>query len=223
MKTSIHTILLLPIFLAVPCTLRAQNSLSSPAPSASFVNEEAAIKIPAGSSEFDITFDEGSPGSSEIYAVLGFFGADQPAFADVGYFPDAEGNPGGPQSPPCIVVGSQNNGYAGIVVWKLVFADPIPPGAKASFDVRFTGRPQSQGETFFVGASESIEVNKRLTGMVVLPTETRSVDQNIEEFGTYDEIIDVPLPEGENEVFLTLADVGTSARIILRQIAVTLP
>lgn len=223
MKTSIPTILILLILLSSLCIIRAEDSLASPAPTASFINEGASINVPAGTSQFDLTFEPGAPGVTNVYAVLGYFGTDQPGFADVGYYPDTKGNPCGPQAAPCIVAGSLGNHYTGFIIWKLIFSDPLPAGAKANFDVVFIGRPSSQGENFFVGVSDLAEANEKLTGPRDLPAEMRSIDEGTDEYGTYNEMIEVPLPEGAKEVFLILADNGTSARAGLRQITISVP
>ena len=212
------TILLSTLVYVCQAYAQLENLGPSPLP---VMSSDREIRIPADTKSYEISFDDEKVALESIHAILGFVSESNPKHADVGYYPDAKGNPCGKDAAPCWVVGSQNNHYPGIVVWKVVLADPSAfRGGVAEFEVTFVGRPQEQKENIFVAVTDSYAPNASNTGLLKLPPKESmgEIAEVSEKYGFFRETISVPLPQDAAEIFLILADVRSSARMGLSRI-----
>lgn len=220
---NIITALSLTLLSALPVYAQLETLGPSPLPVMPASNGE--IRIPDDSTSFDISFPDEQAARESIHAILGFI-SGQPSQADVGYYPTPERNPGGPGAAPCWVVGAQNNGNIGIAVWKVILPDSSPlRGGVAEFNVAFVGRPNEQKEKLYVAVTDSYSPNAQNTNLSMRPSEESMgrIAETSEAHGTYRETISVPLPQGATELFLIVADAGSSARMAVTTITLKAP
>jgi hypothetical protein len=220
---NIITALSLTILSALPVYSQLDTLGPSPLP---VMSGDREIRIPADTKSYEISFDDEKVAFESIHAILGHFSESNPKHADVGYYPDAKGNPCGKDAAPCWVVGSQNNHYVGIAVWKVVLPDSSPlRGGVAEFDVTFVGRPQAQKNKLFVAVTDSYSPNAKNTNLSIFPPEgsMRTIADTSDAHGNYRETISVPLPQGATEIFLIVADAGSSARMGVSRITLKAP
>jgi hypothetical protein len=220
---NIITALSLTLISALPVYSQLDTLGPSPLP---VMSDAGEIIIPADAKSYEISFDDEKVALESIHAILGHFSASKPKYADVGYYPDAEGNPCGKNAAPCWIVGSQNNHFVGIAVWKVVLPDSSPlRGGVAEFDVTFVGRPQAQKNKLFVAVTDSYSPNDKNLSLSSLPPKEsmRTIAETSEAHGTYRETISVPLPQGATEIFLIVADAGSSARMGVTTITLKAP
>jgi hypothetical protein len=220
---NIITALLLTLLSALPVYSQLDTLGPSPLP---VMSGDREIRIPADTKSYEISFADKKVALESIHAILGHFSASKPQYADVGYYPDAEGNPCGKDAAPCLIVGSQNNHYVGIAVWKVILPDSSPlRGGVAEFDVTFVGRPQAQKNKLFVAVTESYSPNANNLSLISLPPEgsMRTIADTSDAHGNYRETISIPLPQGAAELFLIVADAGSSARMGVSRITLKAP